>query len=71
MSKIRTFLEMIKFEHTIFALPFAYLGMVLAWAETDAPARLGAGGLLWPTGLFSAGRSASRWYGWPACWPCW
>lgn len=47
MSKIRTFLEMIKFEHTIFALPFAYLGMVLAWAETDAPARLGAGGLLW------------------------
>ncbi|MER3458548.1 MAG: 4-hydroxybenzoate octaprenyltransferase [Chloroflexota bacterium] len=27
---MRTFLEMIKFEHTIFALPFAYLGMVLA-----------------------------------------
>ncbi|MFN8484661.1 MAG: UbiA-like polyprenyltransferase [Anaerolineae bacterium] len=26
----RTFLDMIKFEHTIFALPFAYLGMVLA-----------------------------------------
>lgn len=26
----RAFLEMIKFEHTIFALPFAYLGMVLA-----------------------------------------
>src|ERR1043165_3470229 len=33
--KLRVFLEMIKFEHTIFALPFAYLGMVLAaggWA---------------------------------------
>ncbi len=27
---MRTFLEMIRFEHTIFALPFAYLGMVLA-----------------------------------------
>lgn len=27
--KIKTILEMIKFEHTIFALPFAYLGMVL------------------------------------------
>jgi 4-hydroxybenzoate polyprenyltransferase len=27
---VRTFLEMIKFEHTVFALPFAYLGMVLA-----------------------------------------
>lgn len=26
----RTFLEMIKFEHTVFALPFAYVGMVLA-----------------------------------------
>ncbi|MHB1420719.1 MAG: UbiA-like polyprenyltransferase [Bacillota bacterium] len=28
--KFRTFLEMIKFEHTIFALPFAYLGAFLA-----------------------------------------
>jgi 4-hydroxybenzoate polyprenyltransferase len=28
--KVRTFLELIKFEHTIFVLPFAYLGMVLA-----------------------------------------
>ena len=27
--KIKIILEMIKFEHTIFALPFAYLGMVL------------------------------------------
>ncbi len=30
MKPLRTFLEMIRFEHTIFALPFAYLGMVLA-----------------------------------------
>ena len=29
-GKTRVFLEAIKFEHTIFALPFAYLGMVLA-----------------------------------------
>ena len=36
MRKVRDFLELIKFEHTIFALPFAYLGMILA-----------AGG--WPT----------------------
>src|SRR3954469_4763518 len=35
-TKIKVFLDLIKFEHTIFALPFAYLGMVLA-----------AGG--WPT----------------------
>ena len=30
LAKARAFLEMIKFEHTMFALPFAYLGMVLA-----------------------------------------
>jgi 4-hydroxybenzoate polyprenyltransferase len=29
-GKVATLLEAIKFEHTIFALPFAYLGMVLA-----------------------------------------
>ncbi|MGA9532480.1 MAG: UbiA-like polyprenyltransferase [Anaerolineales bacterium] len=30
--RARDFLDMIKFEHTVFALPFAYLGMVLAAA---------------------------------------
>lgn len=30
VKKTRVFLDAIKFEHTIFALPFAYLGMVLA-----------------------------------------
>ena len=30
MSKVRIFFQMIKFEHSIFALPFAYLGLVLA-----------------------------------------
>jgi 4-hydroxybenzoate polyprenyltransferase len=30
MRQVRTFLDLIRFEHTIFALPFAYLGMVLA-----------------------------------------
>jgi 4-hydroxybenzoate polyprenyltransferase len=30
MKPLRDFLELIKFEHTIFALPFAYLGMLLA-----------------------------------------
>jgi len=29
-KKIKIFLEMIKFEHSLFALPFAYLGMILA-----------------------------------------
>jgi len=30
MAKIKEFFEMIKFEHSIFALPFAYLGLILA-----------------------------------------
>ncbi len=30
MKQVRDFLELIKFEHTIFALPFAYLAMLLA-----------------------------------------
>jgi len=34
MNKLRVFLEMIKFEHTIFALPFAYIGMALAWRQS-------------------------------------
>ncbi|NTU63868.1 MAG: hypothetical protein HGB05_10815, partial [Chloroflexi bacterium] len=30
MMQVRAFFDLIKFEHTIFALPFAYLGMLLA-----------------------------------------
>jgi len=30
LSQLRAFLDTIRFEHTIFALPFAYLGMALA-----------------------------------------
>ena len=30
LARARDFLDLIKFEHTVFALPFAYMGMVLA-----------------------------------------
>ena len=30
MTQVRVFFDLVKFEHTIFALPFAYLGMILA-----------------------------------------
>ncbi len=43
MSKIRTVLEMIKFEHSIFALPFALTAALLA-AHTVTP-----NGSPWPT----------------------
>ncbi|KYH31049.1 UbiA-like polyprenyltransferase [Neomoorella mulderi] len=38
--KLKIFLEMIKFEHTIFALPFAYLGAFLAAGGRPALAQL-------------------------------
>src|SRR6516162_4153104 len=45
VGKARVLLEAIKFEHTIFALPFAYLGMVLAARATHGWP--GWGKLIW------------------------
>src|SRR5690606_6139739 len=36
IRKIRAFLDMIKFEHTIFALPFAYVGAILGAVTEEA-----------------------------------
>lgn len=33
LGKFRIYLEMIKFEHSVFALPFAYLGAFLSQAR--------------------------------------
>jgi len=35
IAKVRIFLEMIKFEHTLFALPFAYVGAILGAVTVD------------------------------------
>ncbi|MDO3378131.1 UbiA-like polyprenyltransferase [Geoalkalibacter halelectricus] len=40
-EKTRTLLEMIKFSHTIFAFPFALMGVVLASLANQAPPTLG------------------------------
>jgi 4-hydroxybenzoate polyprenyltransferase len=42
LKRIRLTLEMIKFEHSIFALPFALTGALLAWRDAGFPP-----GLLW------------------------
>src|SRR6202048_2095174 len=42
-NRIRTVLEMIKFEHSVFALPFALTGALLAARATHQPPRG------WPT----------------------
>ena len=34
-SVLRNYLQLIRFSHTIFALPFALLGAVLAWSQPD------------------------------------
>lgn len=54
LNKLKTTLEMIKFEHTLFALPFAFLGAILAaegmptWSQ-----------LLWITVAMVGARSAA------------
>ena len=41
VEKTRTLLEMIKFSHTVFAFPFALMGVVLASLKTGAPPSIG------------------------------
>ncbi|HEX8997461.1 MAG TPA: UbiA-like polyprenyltransferase [Ktedonobacterales bacterium] len=56
-SKLRIFLDAIKFEHTIFALPFAYLGVALAArAHHGWP---GFGPLLWVTLAMGGARTVA------------
>lgn len=37
LTKIRHLLELVRFSHTVFALPFALLSAVLAWQYPDSP----------------------------------
>ena len=39
LTRIRAFLEMIRFSHTVFALPFALLSALLAWQEPPEGSR--------------------------------
>ena len=41
LQRLRIVLEMVKFEHTIFALPFAFLGALLAVRGMPRPAQIG------------------------------
>jgi 4-hydroxybenzoate polyprenyltransferase len=54
MNKLKVFLDMIRFEHTIFALPFAYLGMVLAAGGLPT-----LGQFVWITVAMAAARTAA------------
>jgi len=56
MSRIRVFFDLVKFEHTIFALPFAYLGMALA-SSMAANGWPGWNKFIWVTVAMAAART--------------
>jgi 4-hydroxybenzoate polyprenyltransferase len=57
-KRLRLTLEMIKFEHSIFALPFALTGALLAWRESSAHAGFSVK-LLWIVVAMVGARSAA------------
>lgn len=59
MNKLKTFLEMIKFEHTLFALPFAYLGAFLAGRSSRIGGFPTAAQLFWITLAMVGARTAA------------
>src|SRR5215475_11155968 len=59
-ERLRVTLEMIKIEHTLFALPFAFLGATLAAREVPPqPASFWIGKLVWITLAMVGARSAA------------
>ena len=57
-QRLRLTLDMIKFEHSIFALPFALTGALLAWRSAGFPAEGAAWKLLWIVVAMVGARSA-------------
>ena len=58
-SRLKTYLELVKFEHTVFALPFAYAGMLLASMQQDGTGWPGWSVLVWVTVAMAAARTAA------------
>ena len=58
-KRLRLTLEMIKFEHSVFALPFALTGALLAFRETHLPPRIFGEKLLWIVIAMVGARSAA------------
>ena len=53
-GRLKTYLELVKFEHTVFALPFAYAGMLLASLSQNGTGWPGWPWLPWPRAAPSA-----------------
>ena len=58
-NRLRLTLEMIKFEHSVFALPFALTGALLALREVGFDAPASGGKLLWIVVAMVGARSAA------------
>ena len=58
-QRIRLTLDMIKFEHSVFALPFALTGALLAWREAGFRVEHTAWKLLWIVVAMVGARSAA------------
>ena len=58
-KRVRLSLEMIKFEHSVFALPFALTGALLAFRETHFAASAFGGKVLWIVVAMVGARSAA------------
>ncbi len=58
-KRVRMTLDMIKFEHSVFALPFALTGALLALRETHLPMAAAIGKLLWIVVAMVGARSAA------------
>lgn len=59
LEKLRRTLDMIKFEHSVFALPFALTGALLAWREDDFAQHGLAMKILWIIVAMIGARSAA------------
>jgi 4-hydroxybenzoate polyprenyltransferase len=59
LHRIRLTLEMIKFEHSVFALPFALTGALLAWRDAGFPRELLWAKLAWIVLAMVAARSVA------------
>ncbi|ACO44952.1 menaquinone biosynthesis prenyltransferase MqnP [Deinococcus deserti] len=57
--RLKTYLDLVKFEHTVFALPFAYAGMLLASMQSNGTGWPGWHTLLWVTLAMAAARTAA------------
>src|SRR4029453_17763824 len=65
MNSVRHFLDAIKFEHTVFALPFAYVAMVLAangWPDVRIVGWVTLAMVSGRTLAMAVNRLADRWF---------